>query len=418
MSFVETFRASPPSRQIVGLAVVAAIIFGLLAAGYFFFLRTPYDVLFTKLRPMDAATIVAELDRKKLPYHLADGGSTILVPRNIVDSTRLAVMSQDLPLKGTVGFELFNKSDMGLTEFAQRINYQRALQGELARTIMTMDTVDTARVHLSLAEPSIFREDRRAPKASITLVPRQGANLSPETVRGIQRLVAAAVPELAASDVVVLNEQGRIVSADEASVAVPDAGGGDERAAVEEYYAARVRRALLSLYPNADVRVTVSAQVAPGAAGDTMVEGWSPTSRTFGMSVAVSPPTEPTPEERADIRRLTDVAIGSDLALGDQVTIGLGPAVSQPVVAGPIDAPPQAAPASASVMPAPTKTSEPSQFWLNVLLPILGLLLIGAVLLHWRGRAPRALTSAQREDYVRRLRVLLDREDAHVSPSV
>ena len=139
MSFVDQFRSSSPSRQALVVAIIVAVLTLALAAAYFFVLRKPYGVLFSGLRQADAATIVADLDKKKTPYRLADGGSTILIPRDVVDSTRLAIAGEDLPLKGTVGFELFNKSDMGLTEFAQRINYQRALQGELARTIMTLD---------------------------------------------------------------------------------------------------------------------------------------------------------------------------------------------------------------------------------------------------------------------------------------
>src|SRR5258706_8609932 len=196
MSLVENFRASSTRRQLLAVTVGVIVLGALLVAGYFVVLRKPYDVLFTDLRTMDAATIVADLDKRRVSYRLADGGATILVPHGVVDSTRLAVMSEDLPIKGTVGFELFNKSDMGLTEFAQQINYQRALQGELARTIMTLDEVDSARIHLSFAEPTVFRDDRRPPKASVTIATRPGRSLSAETVGGIQRLVGAAVPDL------------------------------------------------------------------------------------------------------------------------------------------------------------------------------------------------------------------------------
>src|SRR5262245_47173076 len=125
---------------VAGVVLIAAV----LAGGYFAWFHPRNAVLFKDLRPMDAATIVAELDKRKVAYELRDGGQTILVSEKIVDSTRLAIMSQELPLKGVVGFELFNKSDMGLTEFAQQINYRRALQGEIARTIMALDTVESA----------------------------------------------------------------------------------------------------------------------------------------------------------------------------------------------------------------------------------------------------------------------------------
>src|ERR1700749_2833351 len=174
----DRFRAFSTRQQLMLAAVVASIGCVILIVAWFLFLRVDYQPLFTALRPADAAKIVADLDRRKVSYRLENGATTILVPAETVDATRLNLMSEDLPLKGTVGFELFNKSDMGLTEFAQKINYQRALQGELARTIMTIDVIDSARVHLSLPEPTVFREDRRAPKASVTLATRQGRRLS------------------------------------------------------------------------------------------------------------------------------------------------------------------------------------------------------------------------------------------------
>ena len=266
MSLVESFRAAPQRRQLAIVAAAAVAIGAVLIAAYFLLLRTPYAVLFTNLRTMDAATIVAELDKKKVAYRLEDGGATIRVPRNLVDSTRLDVMSQDLPIKGTVGFELFNKSDMGLTEFAQKINFQRALQGELARTIMTMDTVDTARVHLSIADETVFRGDRRPSKASVTIVARPGKALSENTVRGIQRLVAAAVPDLEVGDVVVLDRDGKVVSNDVGPEA-PPSPQGQERQAVEQYYAAKIRQALASVYQGPlEVVATAGPGLSPSAA--------------------------------------------------------------------------------------------------------------------------------------------------------
>src|SRR5205085_1424775 len=209
----------------------------------------------SSLRTMDAATIVAELDKQKVPYRLEQGGTTITVPEDQVDSTRLAVMGQDLPLKGQVGFELFNKSDMGLTDFAQKINYQRALQGELARTIMTVDAVDSARVHLSLSEHGIFRDDRVAAKASVTLVPRPGHRLTVPTVIGIQRLVAAAVPELEASNVVVIDEDGRVIGSE---LGANEPAESPERQRLESRYERDVRRAIAGIAP-VDATVSVWA---------------------------------------------------------------------------------------------------------------------------------------------------------------
>ncbi|HWW12838.1 MAG TPA: flagellar basal-body MS-ring/collar protein FliF, partial [Brevundimonas sp.] len=211
MTITERLRALPPVGQL-SLAGAAALVLAIALIGVYLATRPNYNVLFADLRQADAATIVAELEKDKTPYKLDDGGATILAPADQVDQIRLEIMGADLPLKGTVGFELFNKSDMGLTEFAQRINYQRAIQGELARTIMTIDAIDTARVHLTLPEPSIFRAERKPAKASVSLTTRPGHALEQQTVAGIQRLVAASVPDLDAADVVVLDTHGSLAT--------------------------------------------------------------------------------------------------------------------------------------------------------------------------------------------------------------
>src|SRR3954469_25498749 len=118
---LQSFRSAPPARQLLLIGIVGALICALLGAVYFVWFRTSYEILYTNLREADAATIVAELDRTHADYRLSDGGHSIMVPAGTVDRTRLHVAGQDLPLQGTVGFELFNNSSIGLTEFAQRI---------------------------------------------------------------------------------------------------------------------------------------------------------------------------------------------------------------------------------------------------------------------------------------------------------
>jgi flagellar M-ring protein FliF len=325
MSVTEQIRSASPRQKII-LAILAAVVAAAaLSAVYVFVLQTPYDVLFTKLRPTDAATIVAELDKKKTPYRLQDSGTTILVPAKAVDGVRLDVMSQDLPLKGVVGFELFNKSDMGLTEFAQKINYQRALQGELERTIMGLDTIDTARVHLSLPDTTLFRDDRRPPKASVTLIPRPGKEVSPETVRGVQRLVAASTPDLDPANVVVLDEHGVIVSGDtQAESAV---GGADlTQRGVEQYYSGRIHNALDKTLPNAGLNVTVHAEASQDLAGGpldlaTALSKWTPGSRTFALRVDVSLAAPMSSRLQEEVRGVVGDTIGMDPALGDVVSL-------------------------------------------------------------------------------------------------
>lgn len=169
-------------------------------------------VLFSGLSPQDAGVLARELDRQKLPYRIADEGSTLLVDEAQVHATRLRLMGKDLPLHGAVGFELFNGSEIGMSEFAQKVHWQRALQGELTRTILAFPEVRLARVHLALPEQGLFRQATQAPKAAVTVGLRPGRSLRPEQVLGIQRLLAAAVPALQVHDVTVLDEQGVALS--------------------------------------------------------------------------------------------------------------------------------------------------------------------------------------------------------------
>jgi flagellar M-ring protein FliF len=413
VSLLDPFRASSPRRQIAVVAVAAALVCVVLVTAYFLLIRTPYGVLFSNLRTMDAATIVAELDKKKIPYRLEAGGTTILVPAKLVDGARLGVMSEDLPLKGMVGFELFNKSDMGLTEFAQRINYQRALQGELARTIMSLDSVDTARVHLSIADPSVFRDDRRPSKASVTVLARPGREISSAAVRGIQRLVAAAVPDLSAEDVVVLDEHGATVSGE--PVAPTGSPQVAQQQAVELYYSARARAVLASLYP-AGASVSVTARFGPSP---TSIDGqadalmaWTPGARGFPLNVSVSLPTTPSAAVEQQLRAAITTADNLDPAKGDVLVIS----VANPAWNSPQAAPSQARAAAPGLRPSATPASTFS-LWVSAGLLLLALAAVGGLILAGRRRSPPRLTPGQRSAMAARLQALLDAEKAHAASS-
>ncbi|TFY97083.1 flagellar basal-body MS-ring/collar protein FliF [Ramlibacter humi] len=200
------------TRAKVGLAAGVAVIAAATLAGGWWLLRTEQAVLFSDLKPEDAAVMAQELEKQKVPYTVADGGTTLLVDKPQVHATRLKLMGKDLPLRGAVGLELFNNAEFGMTEFAQKINYQRALQGELTRTILSFPEVRDVRVHLALPEQGLFRQASSKPKAAITLTMRTGQALRPDQVNGIQRLVAASVPGLAAQEVTVVDHQGVALS--------------------------------------------------------------------------------------------------------------------------------------------------------------------------------------------------------------
>jgi len=192
------------SRARIAITVGVVLIIAATAGLGIWVYRTDYQVLFADVPARDAAAMTGELDRMKVPYQLADGGNTILVPREMVYKTRLKLMGSDIPLHGAVGFEVFNNADFGMTEFVQKVNYQRAVQGELTRTILSIDDIRSARVHLAIPEQGLFKKGGAKPKASVVVVMKPARTLAPEQVGGIQRLVAASVPDIAAPDVTIV----------------------------------------------------------------------------------------------------------------------------------------------------------------------------------------------------------------------
>ncbi|MFC5475498.1 flagellar basal-body MS-ring/collar protein FliF [Paraherbaspirillum soli] len=246
------------SSQVLLVGAVVLLISGVLLVAYWQ-LRPVYQVLFSDLRSQDAAAIVAELDKQKVPYRLERDGNTILVQEKDVLTTRLKVMSHDIPLKGAVGFELFNSSDLGLTEFSQKVNFQRALQGELARTIMSLGEIESARVHLALPESSIFRRSAAKPKASVAIATHTGNALTADTVKGIQRLVAAAVPDLEAREVTVLDQRGAPVSGGSRDDELADDPHLALKASLERYYRRKILELIEPIVGTGNAAISVDA---------------------------------------------------------------------------------------------------------------------------------------------------------------
>ena len=243
---MKTWWSALPLRSRAFLGVAFAVFLAFLAVSGWWVLRPDPAVLFTDLRPQDAAAFSAELEKLKVPYSVADGGATLLVERSQVHAVRLKLMGRELPLHGTVGLELFNSTDFGMTEFAQKVNFQRALQGELTRTILSFAEIRDARVHLVLPEQGLFKQNGARAKAAITLSVRGGQALRPDQVLGIQRLVAAAVPGLAAQEVTIVDTQG--VSLSRPADTESEAGAGSARLDLKretETYLARKAAAVL-----------------------------------------------------------------------------------------------------------------------------------------------------------------------------
>jgi flagellar M-ring protein FliF len=201
---VKLFWASRNTQQRVYLGAGLALTLGV-AAFFVKMISTPeYKPLMSGLEPADAQAITTELAAKKIPYLIGPDGTSITVPADQVDAARLEVASHDAPHSGRIGYEIFDKVSWGQTEFDEKVNYQRALEGELERTIQTMSNVKSARVHLVMATDSVFMDRERGAKASVTLR-LKGGSLTRAEISEISRLVAGAVDELKPGDVVIID---------------------------------------------------------------------------------------------------------------------------------------------------------------------------------------------------------------------
>src|SRR6185295_1164801 len=207
------FLSLPPARRAaigtVGVVSLAGVL------GLAWWVQRPLmRPLFTNLSQEDAGAIVTSLRAEKVPFELDDGGRAVLVPAERLYELRLSLAGRGLPAGGGVGFEIFDKQTLGQTDFLQRLNYQRALQGELGRTIGQLGGVESARVHLALPERSLFVAQDRRPSASVVVKLAQGRSLSRAQIDGIVHLVAASVEGMAAESVTVVDEGGRILTSD------------------------------------------------------------------------------------------------------------------------------------------------------------------------------------------------------------
>ncbi|RSY85958.1 flagellar M-ring protein FliF [Sphingomonas koreensis] len=390
-------------RQYLVFGGVLATICVALGLGYFLFLRSDYAVLASGLRAEDASAIVAELDKRGTAYRIEDGGGTIRVPASEADATRVAIAGSDAAARGQIGFELFNKSDMGLTNFAQKINYQRALQGELVRTIIAMEGVDTARVHLGLPERSLFRGERVEPSAAVTVTMKQGRIADAARVAGVQRLVAAAVPDLSEARVTVLDGQGRVISA--APAPAQATNELDERQAIQAYYVARVRAAIEPILGAGqfNVRALVQTQGATGSL-PASIERDKGTQREFGLRLVIVTPAAIPSEDQAVARDAVVQSIKADASRGDSVEFEIGPlaVASVPV---PPSVPMRSAPVPQDLTgqdgSGGTVGSAPATpGWLWIVLAIAVTLLAGAILIRRRTQ----MTGEEHEAFAARLR--------------
>ena len=207
----ERFATLSQGQKVAALVLATVTIGSILAMS--FWIKTPdLQLLYANLSEQDASAIVDNLKSQKIPYELSNQGKTIRVPANQVHEIRLKMASEGLPEGSEVGLEIFDETSLGMTDFIQKLNFQRALQGELSRTIKTLDAVDHARVHLVIPKQTLFIREKPKGKASVTIKTKAGKFLNERQVQGIVHLIASSVEGITADNVVVVDVKGNLLS--------------------------------------------------------------------------------------------------------------------------------------------------------------------------------------------------------------
>ena len=250
-------------QQMMGLLGGIAALFALIA-GVWVWEQTPdYRVLYSNLSDRDGGAIIESLQQMNIPYKFAEGGGALLVASNQVHEARLKLASQGLPKGGNVGFELMENQKFGITQFAEQVNYQRALEGELARSVQSIGAVAAARVHLAIPKSSVFVKEQQKPSASVVLSLQGGRMLDSAQVSAIVHLISSSVPELSAKNVTVVDQNGTLLSAshDGASSDGLDASQLKYVQQIEQSYIRRIEALLIPMLGANNVRAQVTADI-------------------------------------------------------------------------------------------------------------------------------------------------------------
>ena len=254
------FRQMSINQRFTWLAGLAVLI-ALVVVTLMWTSRLDYQVLYTNLSERDGGSVIGELQKLNIPYRITGGGAVIEVPSAEVYATRMKLAASGLPKGAGVGFEVLDKEPMGTSQFVERINYQRALEGSLGRTIESLSAVESATVHLAIPKPSVFLSEAEKPSGSVLLKLYPGRVLSGAQVAGIVHLVASAVAGLGDKDVSVVDQDGNLLTAGQRA----DSGIQPEQLAyrntVEQQYRKQIEALLAPLVGQDGVRVAVSADV-------------------------------------------------------------------------------------------------------------------------------------------------------------
>lgn len=258
---MENFNRLTPKQKMAG-AVALAMAIALVVGVWLWSQQPQYSVLFSNIDEKDGGAIVTALAQANVPYKVESGGATILVPANKANELRLTLASQGLPKGGMVGFELLDSSKLGLSQFHEQINYQRALEGELARTILAISSVASARVHLAIPKQTAFLRNAQKPTASVVVNLRPGRKLDQAQIAGIVHLVSSSVPELAANQVSLIDQNGNLLARQRSQ----DGPALDDTQLeyirnVEDSYIQRIQTILEPVVGNGNFRAQVAADI-------------------------------------------------------------------------------------------------------------------------------------------------------------
>ena len=261
--YMQGLLAQMSSQQKMGLMLAVSAIVALLAGGWMWTQAPEYKVLFSNISDRDGGAIIASLQQLNVPYKFADGGGAILVPANQVHDVRLKLAAQGLPKGGLVGFELMENQKFGTSQFLEQVNFQRALEGELARSIQALSAVSSARVHLAIPKQSVFVREQQKPSASVLLNLHPGRSLEPQQVNAIIHLISSSVPNLPVKNVTVVDQHGELLSKIDESGANTGLDPGQLKyvQAMEQSYIKRIEAILGPIVGQENVRAQVAADI-------------------------------------------------------------------------------------------------------------------------------------------------------------
>ena len=260
-SFARTL-SNVSMQQLLSLLVFVSAFVAIVASVWMWGQTADYRVLFSNLSDRDGGDIIVSLQQQNIPYKFAEGGGALLVPGDKVHEVRLRLASQGLPKGGTAGFELMENQKFGTSQFLEQVNYQRSLEGELARSMQTLGPVQNARVHLAIPKATVFVKDQPKPSASVMLTLHPGRTLDAGQVNAIVHLISSSIPNLPATAVTVVDQRGTLLSSiREGGAAAMDETQLNYIRQIEQEYIKRIEDILTPLIGGQNVRVQVTADI-------------------------------------------------------------------------------------------------------------------------------------------------------------